>query len=123
YFGSRADWKPALNTDQRRASSPASTSAPPATAAPRERRPRRPSSHAPASVAPFAATASLPAAPWWYGSPTGPSRFSISFIAAFSASEPATARRRAGPASAGRTTIAAAAPADAAALVAKTDGS
>src|SRR5579875_1884099 len=33
YFGSAADWKPALNTDQRRASSPPSTSAPPSAAA------------------------------------------------------------------------------------------
>src|SRR5213076_757301 len=33
YLGSRADWKPALKTDQRSAASPARTSAPPAIAA------------------------------------------------------------------------------------------
>ena len=39
YFGSRADWKPALYTAQRSESSPAHTSAPPTTAAVRLVRP------------------------------------------------------------------------------------
>jgi hypothetical protein len=50
YFGSRADWKPALNTDQRIATSPARTSAPPAAAARRLRRPGPASSAAPPIV-------------------------------------------------------------------------
>jgi hypothetical protein len=61
YFGSRADWKPALKTDQRIAASPASTSAPPVAAARRLRRPRLPSSAVPPSVQAFASFLYLPA--------------------------------------------------------------
>src|SRR5581483_3205732 len=63
YFGARADWKPALNTDQRRHISPAQTSAPPSTAAPRLFRPRVARSAAPTVAIPFAARAYLPASP------------------------------------------------------------
>ena len=69
--GRAADWNPALKTDQRRAASPASTSAPPATAAPRERRPRRPSSNAPPSVHAFASKPSFPAEQFGALSPDG----------------------------------------------------
>src|SRR5690348_4416865 len=63
YFGSRADWNPALKTDQRRHSSPAQIMAPPSAAARRLVAPRPARTRAPAPARPFAAHASLPAAP------------------------------------------------------------
>ena len=59
YLGSRADWKPALKTAQRRHSSPAQTSAPPVTAAARLFLPRVASSAAPAVASAFAAAREL----------------------------------------------------------------
>src|SRR5207302_8634273 len=55
YFGSRADWNPALNTDQRRHSSPAQIIAPPSAAARRLFTPRFARTRAPAPASPFAA--------------------------------------------------------------------
>src|SRR5205823_6793024 len=63
YPGSRADCLPALNTAQRRHSSPAQTSAPPTARAARLCFPRRASRVAPAIARPFAAHENLPAAP------------------------------------------------------------
>src|SRR5438067_10730224 len=65
YFGSRADWNPALKTDQRRQSSPAQIIAPPRAAARRLFAPRLARTSAPAPARPFAAHASLPAVPRW----------------------------------------------------------
>ena len=65
----------------------------------------------------------MPASPVEYGSPSIPSRFSITSKSTFSTTTPPTASRRAGPASAGGTTIAAAAPALATALEPNRNGS
>ena len=63
YFGSRADWKPALKTDQRIATSPARTSAPPAAAARRLLRPGPASNAAPPRVQARATCLYLPDSP------------------------------------------------------------
>ena len=123
YFGSRADWKPALKIEKRSATSPASTSAPPAAAASRLRLPGPAISAAPPRVLPTASFLNFPASPFEYGSPSIPSRFSITLKSTFSAMTPPIASRRAGPASAVGTAIAAAAPALATALEPKTKGS
>src|SRR5919201_5476689 len=54
YFGSRADWKPALKTDQRNAAPPARMSAPPATEAILLLRPPRAKTAAPPKEQAFA---------------------------------------------------------------------
>src|SRR5581483_4159144 len=74
---------------------PASTSAPPATCALRDRAPRRASTTAPAAVSAFAVFDNAPAGPRWYTSPASPSRRSIVSVTASSATAPATASRRA----------------------------
>src|SRR5581483_6242117 len=119
YFGSRADWMPALTTDQRRQSSPAHTSAPPSAAAFLLFPPRVASSAAPEPARAFAAHESLPAVPRRYTSPTSPSRSSMPCMSEPSAATAPIASRRAGPASAGSRKMHAAAPALAAALAPK----
>src|SRR4051812_39102283 len=108
---------------QRSANAPAVTSAAPATATPRERRAPNPTSKPPAAVKPFAAFPSFPATPDWYGSPSEPSRFSIVCVNTSSAAAPPTVSRRTGAASGTGASINAAAPAEAAAPDANTNGS
>jgi hypothetical protein len=74
-------------------------------------------------VQPIAIRLYFPASPLEYGSPTSPSRLSITLKSTFSTSTPPTASRRAGPASVGGTAMAAAAPALAAALEPNRNGS
>src|SRR5581483_1047717 len=123
YRGSRADWNPALKTDQRSAASPASTRPLPTAVASRLRRPRQASSAAPAAAHPFDTRAYRPASPCVYTSPTKPSRRFISSITPSSTATPAIAARRAGPAAPSGVTSAAAAPPLAAALAPKSTGS
>src|SRR5581483_2628635 len=89
----------------------------------RLRRPRQASSVAPAAVHAFAIRPYRPASPWWYTSPTKPSRFSIACVSASSATAPRRAVRRAGPADFDGAKSVVAAPPLAAALAPKSHGS